>query len=323
MKSSNYYYSLILLGGAGFLYNRYKKHNEEDEGIKQYNLVKKYLLNDSSLAKTKKPIIWIHMTYEVNARWWPSFNSRNSDELNQPYLYLTLKSIINKCGDNFNICLIDDDTFANILPGWAIDLNMVANPIKSKLRELGLAKILYNYGGFVVPNSFLCFQNLIDTYNNNTINNKMFVGELIDRNNTSQHVNFCPNTKFIGCEKNNSTMKDYITYLESMNSTDYTDESNFLGAYSRWCNEKIINGEINLITSDNLGIKDILGKVITIERLMANTYIDLPGTVKGLYIPADEILKRSAFQWFARLSAKQALTSDTIIGKYLVICNEE
>jgi hypothetical protein len=42
-------------------------------------------------------------------------------------------------------------------------------------------------------------------------------------------------------------------------------------------------------------------------------------SIKGLYIPADEILKRTAFQWFARLSAKQALASDTIIGKYLLI----
>jgi len=321
MKSPNYLYSFILLGAASFLYNRYKKQTEDDEGMKQYELVKKYLLNDSSLAKSKKPIIWIHMTYEVNARWWPSFNSRNSDCLNQPYIYLTLKSIIDKCGNNFNICMIDDDTFANILPGWAVDLNLVANPIKSKLRELALAKVLYNYGGVVLPNSFICFQNLIDTYNTYTSNNKMFVGELLDRNSTSQQVNFFPNTKFMGCEKENSTMKDYIAYLETMNSTDYTDESNFLGAYGRWCNEKIVNGEMNLLTADKLGMKDTLGKPVTIERLMGNTYIDLPGTVKGLYIPADEILKRSAFQWFARLSAKQALASDTIISKYLVISN--
>jgi hypothetical protein len=321
MKSPNYLYSLILLGAASFLYNRYKKQTDDDEGMRQYELVKKYLLNDSSLAKSKKPIIWIHMTYEVNARWWPSFNSRNSDCLNQPYIYLTLKSIIDKCGNNFNICMIDDDTFANILPGWAVDLNMVANPIKSKLRELALAKVLYNYGGFVIPNSFICFQNLIDIYNTYTSNNKMFVGELLDRNSTSQQVNFFPNTKFMGCEKENSTMKDYIAYLETMNSTDYTDESNFLGAYGRWCNEKIVNGVMNLLRADKLGMKDTLGKPVTIERLMGNTYIDLPGTVKGLYIPADEILKRSAFQWFARLSAKQALASDTIISKYLVISN--
>jgi len=38
-----------------------------------------------------------------------------------------------------------------------------------------------------------------------------------------------------------------------------------------------------------------------------------------LYIPADEILKRNNYNWFARLSAKQALDSDTTIGKYLLI----
>ena len=47
--------------------------------------------------------------------------------------------------------------------------------------------------------------------------------------------------------------------------------------------------------------------------------VELDSTAVGLYIPADEILRRTAFQWFARLSAKQALDSDTMIGKYLLI----
>jgi len=319
MKSQNYLYSFILVIGSGFLYNRYKKQNEEDEGMQQYALVKKYLLNDSSLAKSKKPIIWIHMTYDVNARWWPSFNSRNTTDLNQPYIYLILKSIIDMCGKNFHICLIDDDTFSNILPGWTVDLNMVANPIKTKIRELALAKVLYNYGGFLVPNSFLCFQDLSQTYLDCTRNNKMFVGELIDRNSTSNQVNYFPNTKIMGCEKECMMMKEYIAYLETLNSTDFTDESNFLGASARWCNEKIQHGQMNLLPGENLGVKDIMERPVTLERLMGNTFIDLHGLVKGLYIPADELLRRTAFQWFARLSAKQALETDTIIGKYLVI----
>ena len=56
--------------------------------------------------------------------------------------------------------------------------------------------------------------NVIATYNKSK-NNKMFVGELLDRNSTSQQVNFFPNTKFMGCEKDNRTMKDYIDYLNS------------------------------------------------------------------------------------------------------------
>jgi hypothetical protein len=62
-----------------------------------------------------------------------------------------------------------------------------------------------------------------------------------------------------------------------------------------------------------------LRKPVTLDRLMSNNFINLSDRVHGLYLPADEILKRTAFQWFARLSAKQALESNTTIGKYLLI----
>lgn len=319
MNYFNYFYPLVILVGSSILYEKYKKMNKNNDDIEQYELVKKYLLNDSSLAKSKKPIIWIHMVYDINSRWWPSFSSRNTDCLNQPYLYLTIKSIIDKCGEDFNICLIDDDTFSNIIPGWATNLNMVADPLRSKIRQLALAKLLHIYGGFLVPNSFLCFESLLQTYNDYTMNNKMFVAEMVDRNSTSQQVNYFPNTKMMGCQKECSMMNEYINYLETLVSNDYTDESNFVGSYNRWCNEKIMNGKMNIIPAKQLGIKDINNAPVTIERLIGNTYIEMNNSIKGLYIPADEILKRTSFQWFARLSAKQALSSDTIIGKYLLI----
>lgn len=318
-KYKNFIYPVIVSIALGLLYNKYKSVEDDDDNIKNYKLVRKYLLNDSDLARKRKPIIWIHMIYENNSRWWPSFYSRTTDNLNQPYQYLTLKSIIDKCGNDFNICLIDDDTFANILPDWTVDLSLVADPIKSKIRQLALAKILFNYGGFVIPSSFLCFQNLYPLYESITRGNKMFVGEMLIHNGTSQQVNFFPDTKFMGCQKGCKTIIDYISYLEIIISTDFTAESDFMGSYSRWCFEKIKNGEMNMITADMLGMMDENGKQITLERLMSNNFLNLSNNVLGLYIPADEILKRTAFQWFARLSAKQAMSSDTTIGKYLLI----
>jgi hypothetical protein len=76
---------------------------------------------------------------------------------------------------------------------------------------------------------------------------------------------------------------------------------------------------MNMIPSDLLGMRDVNGKQITLDMLMSNNFLNLSGNVQGLYIPADEILKRNAYQWFARLSAKQALSSDTTLGKYLLI----
>lgn len=318
----NYIFSLAVLFVVGVLYDKYKAKNQDKEDMDQYDIVKKFLLNESPLGyNNNKPLLWVHMVYDINSRWWPSFGSRNTDCLNQPYQYLTIKSIIDKCGDDFNICLIEDNTFAKILPNWTINMHLVADPVKSKLRELALTKLLLIYGGFTIPSSFLCFQSLKGMYNKGVGENgsMMFVSELIDRKSTSQQVNFFPSTKFMGAMKDCEMLKDYSTYLETLISVDYTSESDFLGAYNRWCYDKIIQGKMNMIAADEFGVKDLMGKPITIEMLIGNTFIEMPKKAKGLYIPADEILRRTTYQWFARLSAKQALDSDTMIGKYLLI----
>lgn len=316
---THYIYPLTITIIMSLIYNKYKKREDDDEHMRNYKIVKQYLLNDSSLAQSNKPIIWIHMDYEANARQWQSFFSRKTEDLNQPYIYLTLKSIIDKCGQDFNVCLIDDDTFGNIIPGWTVDLSLVASPIKMKIRQLALAKILYYYGGFLLPSSFICFQNLAQLYYSLTDGGKMFVGELISRTDVSDKVDFFPSTKFMGCEKNCRMIYDYISYLEINASTDFTAESHFLGSNSRWFYEKISRGEMNMIPADMLGARDTAGKQITIDVLMSNNFLPLSERVQGIYLPADEILKRTAYQWFARLSAKQALASDTTIGKYLLI----
>ena len=316
---NHYIYPLTITLIMSLIYNKYKSAEDDDEHMRNYRLVKKYLLNDSSLAQSKKPIIWIHMTYEANSRHWQSFFSRKTEDLNQPYQYLTLKSIIDKCGRDFNICLIDDETFSNIIPGWTVDLSLIADPIKMKIRQLALAKVLYHYGGFLLPSSFLCFQNLAPLYHTLTDGGKMFVGEMVARTDVSDTVNFFPNTKFMGCQKECPLMAQYISYLEINTSTDFTAESHFTSAHGRWCFEKISRGEMNLIPADMLGVRDSRGKAVTVEILMGNIFLNLTDRVQGLYIPADELLKRTAYQWFTRLSAKQALSSDTTLGKYLLI----
>ena len=102
----------VLILGLGFLlYRCAKERIQDNDEHDQYDKVKKYFLNNTSLAKSKLPILWIHVPYEHNSRNWENFGSRKSEELNQPYLFLTIKSIINKCGKDFNICMLDDSAF--------------------------------------------------------------------------------------------------------------------------------------------------------------------------------------------------------------------
>jgi hypothetical protein len=325
MKYSSYIYSFIVTIVLGFLYNRYKGFEDSDEEKASYSLVQKYLISgeneneNNSLANYKKPILWIHMKYDINSRWWSSFYSRNSMDLNQPYLYLTIKSIIDACGKDFDICLIDDESFMKLMPEWTINVTLIADPIKSKVRQLALSKLLYKFGGFLVPPSFICFQSLLPLYTYYTNAGQMFVGEMLNKTTTSSQLLYFPNTTFMGCLKNSCTMMKYINYLETIISQDFVDESTIVGAYGRWCYEKNLQGEVGIIPADKLGIMDADGVSITIDRLIQNTFVHLSGDVLGIYIPVDDIINRTAYNWFARLSAKQVLESDTTIGKYLLI----
>jgi len=112
-----YIFVMLLLFVLGFVFEKYKKTEAKRDKMDQYELIKKYLLNDSTLARSDKPILWIHVAFETNARWWPHFASRNTECFNQPYQYLTIKSIVDKCGDSFNVCLLDDKSFNKIIPG--------------------------------------------------------------------------------------------------------------------------------------------------------------------------------------------------------------
>ena len=323
MEYTKLAFTILVLFGVGYIYDKLKLSEDRDKSIIDYNLVRKYLINDHSLAENKKPIIWVHISYEVNSREWCSFGSRNTWNLNQPYLYLTIKSIINKCGEDFYICLIDDDSFKKLLPSWNVNLTKVSDPIKEHLRKLALAKILYNYGGVLVPNSFICFKNLIPLYNQCISDRRMFVGEFSNKTISSSTSTCIPNMRLMGCTQKCQKMAELINYLEISNSKNFTAETNFSGNESNWLKEETSKNNIQMIKAEKLGVIDNNNNQIVLENLISNTFLELNPNAYGLYIPGDELLKRNNFNWFVRLSPEEVLKSGTQIGKYILISAED
>lgn len=316
------FYSALILVGVGIVYQKYQdKHNVESEE-NQYEMIKKYLLNEPSLGKMKKPVMWIHIPYEINSRHWEDFGSRNSKNLNEPYMYLTIKSIIEHCNNSFNICLIDDSTFNKLLPDWNINLNYVEDPIKNNLRKLGLMKLLYIYGGMVIPPSFICSKNLKSLYNEGTYNNvKPFACEIVSRNSTSTLVDFFPSNEMFGAPKKNKVIKDYITYSEKLLSKDATNESVFDGNLDRWLYMNIENNNINMITGEKIGTKTIDNKPIILEELFnKNVNFELSHNNYGVYLSNKELLSRHKFNWFINSSVDDLLTSELFVTKLLQKC---
>jgi hypothetical protein len=322
MKSGNLmnlfilFFVLIVLG---FLYKQYTNKLEREENGDNYEAIQKYLLDDKTLGKSKKPILWVHVPYEYNSRNWLSFGSRSSFDLNQPYLYLTMRSIIRQCDKSFTICIIDDSSFHKLIPGWNINMTTISDPILSNMRTLGIAKLMYIYGGMLCPLSFVCIKDLIGLYGKGTRGGKMFVCETIDRNATSSVVDFFPSLSFYGAPKECPTILELCNFIQTTISSDYTAESVFLGEFAKWCQQRIERGQINLIDGTAIGTKTIEGKQIVIDDLISNHYLNVCPETYGVLIPAEDILKRIKFEWFARLSEKQVLQSDTIIGNYMLV----
>jgi len=319
MLVANYIILAIIIIALGILYQKYCEKQSLIVPGDNYEEIRKYLLNESSLAKSKKPILWIHVPHEYNARDWLSFGSRSSFELNQPYLYLTVRSIIKQCDQSFYICIIDDKSFANLIPGWNVDLSLISDPLLANIRQLAIAKLIYNYGGINVPVSFLCAQDLIGLYEKGTNGNTMFVCENVNTNITSTTDLFYCDAKFMGAKKNNAVLNEYIDFMQRIISDDYTAQSKFLGDFDRWCNKRISLKRLRLIPGTDVGTKTVDEEPVTVDTLLSEDYIHFYPKMYGIWIPADQILSRRKFEWFARMSPQQIFQGNFILAKYIVL----
>lgn len=293
---------------ARYLYNNYRQTEEMFESHEHYLLVSDYYIGEK--MSKRKPILWMHTSTEINARNWDSFYSRNNTKLNQPYLQMTMKSIYDKCKDSFNICLIDDDVFRRLL-SWNIDLEDLAEPMKSHYRNLGLSMLLYQYGGMLVPQSFLCVKNLHSLYETG-LTNSMFVLENVNKGITHDQSLYFPDTNMMGCKKKSSLMKQFIDLQEELYK-DKSGQSDFIGNTSLWLNKQNVS-----IDGSYIGVKHIDGKPVTIEELLGTSHLSIPDTIYGIYLPQKDILSRTKYSWFARMSPDQILNSQLIISKYIL-----
>lgn len=307
------------------VYKKYEINKEYKEHKKDpYHLIKQYLYDNSTkLDKDKihKPILWIHVPYEYNSRKWENWGSRSSFDLNEPYLYLTVKSIIKNCKKSFHICIIDDKSLENLVPDWNINMSILGAPISNNMRTLGLIKLIYNYGGMLCPISFLCFKNLIGLYNTGTRGGKMFVCENVSRTINSTHNVYGPDISFFGAPPKNEQVRELCGVVSTISGIDYTAQSHFLGKYQLWCKKRVKDGKINLISAKLIGRKSETNMPILIENLLGSSYIKIDSNAYGIYIPNEEILNRLNYEWFARMSPKQIIESNTMLGNYFLLVN--
>jgi len=314
----------IVFMGLSTLYKRLKLDSETTTNGYYHSMIEKYLLNKDNLGSVTKPILWVYLQNntpilpEVNSRFWINFGSRLTSNFNQPYQKLTIQSIIDKCGKDFNVCLIDNSAFKYLLPNWNVNLDKVALPIKNHLQLIALTALLNAYGGIVVPSSFICFKSLKDIYNKALESGKLIVGQFQNLTcNEKLNRDVIASPLLMASTPNNSTIQNFNNYLSELNSKDLTNEQDFLGKVNLW----LETNDTLSICGRTIGTLKKDGSLIHVQELLGSTYFELADFAYGLYIPWDQLINRVSLGWFVRLSPEQVLESNTMIAKYLLACH--
>uniref|UniRef100_A0A6C0IK05 Nucleotide-diphospho-sugar transferase domain-containing protein n=1 Tax=viral metagenome TaxID=1070528 RepID=A0A6C0IK05_9ZZZZ len=308
----------------GVFYRRYDDKLIRESKERNDDAIRDYLLTDPDklgAISVTRPILWIPIVYTYNSRKWESFGSRSSYDLNQPYLYLVVKSIISYCKDSFHICLVDDNSYKRLMPDWGYEPNKTPEPVMEHARKLAMIRLLRIYGGMTVPSSFLCLRNLDELFHNSlTSNVDMFVCEEIN-NSSLSNSEYVTGISVMGCKQNSSSMKELELVYSQAIRKDFTMNLELSGEISNICDKLIKHGNVSRVNSELLGIRSRDEKRIGVEELLGNSHLDISTHAYGILIPSNDILKRTAYQWFARMSGEQVLSSNTIIGKYILVAN--
>tara|TARA_Y100000741_G_scaffold62485_2_gene44283 strand:- start:18297 stop:19178 length:882 start_codon:yes stop_codon:yes gene_type:complete len=284
-------YDLVPILIIGFLFRKYAApHLVSDER----ELIQNYLYNDN--YSNIKPYLWVFVPQDKNNRKWSSFNDRNNDNINTPYIEYTLQTIIDKNKDFFNVCLISDNDLINLIPKWDLDINMFSGEKKNRVRELAKQKILYYYGGLFVPPSLLCLKSLRSLFVYTDINAfKIYCDK---------------NESIYGSKKYNEQLKKHITDLEEYVNV-FSMEVEFEDSINRSGDNYFINVDNKLV-----GVKDNADGEINLNKLLGDSNIPFADNIMGIYIPRIAIQNSIKYGWFQHESVENIKKSSIFIAKY-------
>ena len=336
------------------------------------DLIRKYLLSDAGADAdalgnaNAKPKLWIHIPYERNARRWETFQSRCTSNLNQPYVNLTVETVVGHCGKSFQVCLVDDHSFDRLLGSdwWRqsegeeedehdggggrhdhpiLSFQQCPEPRRSQLREVAMLELLYRYGGVVVPCTFISMADLVDVYESNCVRSgKPFVtelpncwsgggggGETHPASSGRPTPLFSPSTALMGAPRKNATVREMVTVLRRLVGRTHADRPDFLGVWRNWLRVQTGGGgggSLVLLDGGRVGTKTRRGKPVLLEDLFEEKYLDLfvddssssSSSLLGVYVPGEQLLRRTKYQWFAVLPREDLFRCNAIVAKYLL-----
>jgi hypothetical protein len=304
---------IILLIILSYLQNREKYYSWMNKFKKEeLNLDDFFFQDIKHLNKSSKRKIWIHIPVEKNSRKWDSFYSRNTYNLNADYMALCIKSVIDRCGQYYDVIIVDDIHLYNLLPEHNIDLSKLSGSLLDKYRHYALCHILYKYGGVLLPPSLFLRKSIykIDEPN------KFYIVEMVNQRKHSTMEDFVYSCQFMASNANNPILGSYINKYGEQCLKDLSLESEYFS------HQLLKEMDIPKLDGKYIGIKNVNNEKILLEDLMESKEISLCDDCVGLYIPHNELLRRNNYNWFVYLNPEEVLDANIFISKFMIYSNK-
>jgi hypothetical protein len=282
-------------------YNYYKEKKREYIAEKRQEelVLDDFFYHKDLLSKSKRRKIWVYIPIEKNSRVWESFGSRTSTHLNLSVMNLCIKSIIDWCAQSYDIILFTDHDIGEILK-TGVDLSTLSGDVLDKHRQLSILEILYEYGGILVPPTLYLRNNI----KQQDESDRWFVCDAVNTENSSTHDRL-PSMFITGAPAKDNQLRAYIDCL----SKDVRED--FIENY-------FVKNDIFVLDGCIFGTKNKNNENITLDDLMANKKLNLHELNVGLYLPYRELMSRTYYKWYCKMSERQVLGCNCAFSYYMI-----
>jgi len=263
---------------------------------------------------TSKPKLWVHLSTD------PSIPFSNGTELTSPDFGATAfdkvpsieklcaYSIIAHNSKNFNIVLITDDDIPLLLPGWSTNLKALPEAAQRHTRDVAMLRVLYYYGGFLVPSTYGATGPLTNVLTSSTLlpNDTLaaFEAPVIS---AAMKRAFAPSVRFVYSAPLNKTLRRLIDELTVHTGTE-AQVAAFHDAGAKAMVGLVQEGRVRVWSGKLVGTQDAEGGSVSLSDAI-NGFNRAPESV-GVWIPA-RLFEIRKYGWMVRDSPGQILAGST------------
>ena len=271
--------------------------------------------------ESAKPNLWIHLNTQSTLPFpgmslLPGMQTSTTRIDKVPaFEQLCAYSVLFHNASEFNVVLITDDDFSLLLPGWSVNLDAVPEDGRKAVRDVALLRILYYYGGMLVPSTFAAtapFSKAIAMPSALPKDNVLAFATPTTGINRSeeggvQEPLFGPSPRFMYSAPNNPTVKRLIDML-SVKTGTHAQVAAFEDRASTAMRQLMQEGRVGVLSGELIGTKDAEGQPVDVAEAI-DGFKRAPHSV-GVLVPGF-VYRVRKYGWLMRESPAKILAGST------------